>query len=358
MGEFEILKNEVERGISGLNSGISMGFERLNKYISIRKSIYTIIMAGTGLGKSALLHNAYILNPYDYLLSRKENKIKYKVILFSMERSKLHTVAKWLSRKIFLDHGMLIPVAKLLGWWDQKLTYNEHDYFLAYEDYIDEMFDSKSIEIIENGQNPTGIYKYVKDYALSHGRVEEIDEFNKIYIPNNENEIVTIGVDHASLIRKEKGLMNKKEAIDKLSEYLQFFRDFYGYSPVLVMQNNRSMADSMLLKSGDAEPTLEHAADSSTPIQDSDCVLSLYDPKRYRQADPSGYDLEKFIDTKTGAYYYRSLKILKSTYSESDVRIALGFQGITGNFKEMPKIKEMDQFNYNTLFDGTFFLPS
>ena len=41
--DFEELSDEVQRGLDGRNNGIPMGFERLNRYISIRKSIYTLV---------------------------------------------------------------------------------------------------------------------------------------------------------------------------------------------------------------------------------------------------------------------------------------------------------------------------
>jgi hypothetical protein len=46
---FELLKNEVEKGMLGKNKGIPMGFPRLNKYIGIRKGIYTLVGGNTGL---------------------------------------------------------------------------------------------------------------------------------------------------------------------------------------------------------------------------------------------------------------------------------------------------------------------
>ena len=40
---FEQLKQEVEKGLSGRNTGIPMGFDRLNRYIGIRKSMYFLV---------------------------------------------------------------------------------------------------------------------------------------------------------------------------------------------------------------------------------------------------------------------------------------------------------------------------
>jgi hypothetical protein len=46
---FQELNKQVELGLSNKNSGIPMGFNRLNKYIGIRKSIYTLVGGLTGL---------------------------------------------------------------------------------------------------------------------------------------------------------------------------------------------------------------------------------------------------------------------------------------------------------------------
>ena len=46
---FELLRNEVEKGMLGKNKGIHMGFPRLNNYIGIRKRIYTLVGGNTGL---------------------------------------------------------------------------------------------------------------------------------------------------------------------------------------------------------------------------------------------------------------------------------------------------------------------
>jgi hypothetical protein len=46
---FEQLKHEVEKGLSDNNGGIPMGFNRLNRYIGIRKSMYFLVGGLTGL---------------------------------------------------------------------------------------------------------------------------------------------------------------------------------------------------------------------------------------------------------------------------------------------------------------------
>lgn len=353
MTEFDLLKKEVDNGIQGRNSGIPMGFIRLNKYIGIRKRIYTVIFGATGSGKSAFCHSAYILHPFDWWYANKDtSNVKLKFILFSMERSKVYTLAKWTSRKIFLDQGVNIPIAKLLGWWDTKLTKDEHDMFLMYENYINEL--TSVCDIIEGAQNPTGIYKYVKKYAEANGRIEEVNEFDRIYHPHHLNEVVIPIVDHFGLIKMERG-MTKKEAIDKTSEYFQWMRDFLGYTPIGVSQINRDLSNPIYQKMDAFEPNLDQIKESGRPAEDSDVVISLFQPSRYKTNDASYNNVSKFISPE-GADCFRSIKILKNTYGESDLRIGMGFHGSTGTFAELPKPKHMDSFDYETLFTGQFFL--
>lgn len=350
---FELLKKEVQDGIDGKNGGIPMGFDRLNRFIGIRKRMLKLIFGPTGSGKSALLHSAYILNPFDWYIKNKPKDLKLKIILFSMERSKVYILAKWLSRKIFMEEGILIPIQKLLGWWkDDKLTKDEHDLFLAYQWYIDELLEI--VDIIEGPQNPTGIRKYVKDYAKNNGTFHKTDEYHTEYIPNHPNEIVIIGEDHLGLTKLETGLKSKKEAIDKVSEDNQYYRDKLGYTVIPVSQLTRNLNNPIFQKMESFEPTIDDIKESGRPGEDADVVVSVFEPLRYRTTDP-GYDAEAFKDKTTGAKYFRSVKILKNSWGEDDIRIGMGFMGSTGIFKELPKPSLMEGFDYNKLFTGQFF---
>lgn len=349
---FEQLKKEVQAGIDGRNNGIPMGFDRLNRYIGIRKSMYTLIGGLTGSGKTSFVDDAYVLNPFDWYISQKSPKIKLRIIYRSMERSKTYKLAKWVSRKIFLDQGVIIPVPKLLGWTD-KMTHDEHDMFLMYEDYMAQMNDV--ITIIDGPENAVGIAKELKSHALENGSIEQVDQYNKIYVPNNENELTIVVIDHIGLLKVTKDQPTKKQAIDKMSDELRYARDFYGYTPVVVSQFNRDISNPIRIKNGDVEPQLEDFADSSSTQNDSDVVLALFDPMRYKVEDPSGYDLNKLRD-EYGAKYFRSLRLIKNSYGEDDIRIGLGFLGQIGMFKELPRKKDITDDDYTSVVNKTYFL--
>jgi hypothetical protein len=351
---FELLKAEVEKGLSGKNGGIPMGFHRLNRYVGIRKGMYYLIGGLTGSGKTSFIDDAFVLNPVDWALSKEglTSGVKVKVWYRSMERSRTYKMAKWVSRKIFIDQGIIIPVGKLLG-WTEKMTKDEHDLFLYYRDYVDQL--SEIVTIIDGPENPVGIAKDLKKYALERGKIEQLDEYNKIYVPDDPNEITIVVIDHIGLLKLTSTQPTKKQAIDKMSDELRYARDFYGYSPVVVSQFNRDISNPTRIKNGDVEPQLEDFADSSATQNDADVVMGLFDPMRYKVSDPSGYNLDKLVDSY-GAKYFRSLRLIKNSYGEDDVRIGLGFLGQIGMFKELPRKKDITDDDYESIINKSYFL--
>jgi hypothetical protein len=278
--------------------------------------------------------------------------IKVKVWYRSMERSRTYKMAKWVSRKIFLDQGIIIPVGRLLG-WTEKMTKDEHDLFLHYRDYVEQL--SEIVTIIDGPENPVGIAKELKLYAEANGEIQQLDKWNKIYVPNDPTQITMVVVDHIGLLKTTTAQPTKKDAIDKMSDELRYARDFYGYSPVVVSQFNRSISNPSRLKNGDVEPQLEDFADSSSTQNDADVVMALFDPMRYKVADPSGYDLDKLKD-QFGAKYFRSVRLIKNSYGEDDVRIGLAFLGELGLFKELPRKKDITESDYESITNKSYFL--
>jgi hypothetical protein len=354
MSTFDDLLRDIDDGILGKNSGLPMGFSRLNRYIGIRKRIYTLVFGATGSGKTSFVHDAYILNPFDwYISSANPGNIKFKVLLFSMERSKIYIMAKWVSRKIFLESGENIPVAKMLGWWTDKMTPVERSLVAKYREYID-LLENEVLDVYEGARSPSDVRRIVKMYTAANGKEEPINEFKQIYIPNHPNEIVIPIVDHLGLARTNKDYSTKKEAIDGISDAFQYFRDFYGMSPIAVSQITRELGSVQYQKMDSFEPTLDHAKESGRPAEDADNVISLFDPLRYHTNDMA-YDATKFINNETGAKHFRSVKILKNTYGEDDIRVGMGFWGTSGIFKELPRFKKDEAFDYQHVIDGTFF---
>lgn len=254
---FELLNDEINAGLTGRNSDIPMGFNRLNSYIGIRKRIYFLIGGYTGSGKTTFIDDAFVLNPYDWWMKNKDTtSAKFRIIYRSMERSRVYKIAKWLSRRVFLDHGIIIPIKKLLGWTRyDRLSHDEHDLCISYKDYFDEM--EEYITIIDGPENPVGVAKELRIYAEEHGKIEHVDKFNKVYIPDDPDEITMIVLDNFNNLKTTKDQPTKKAAIDKMSDELRQARDLYGYTIAAVNQFNREISNPIRLKNGDVEPCLE-----------------------------------------------------------------------------------------------------
>lgn len=353
---FSELKKEVERGLQGKNEGLPMGFDRLNRYIGLRKGMYYLTGGLTGSGKTSFIDDAFVLNPAEWKLSKEGQKsdMKLKVIYRSMERSRKYKMAKWTCRKIFIEEGIIIQLGSLLGWRGYpKLTHTEHDIFLSFEERMEQILDI--VTIIDGPENPIGIAKGLKTHAEARGTIEQLDKFNKMYVPDDPNEFTIVVIDHVGLLKPVTGFTSKKERIDKMSDELRYARDFYGYSPVVVQQLNRDISNPIRLKAGDVEPQLEDFKDSSQTQDDADVVMALFDPMRYKVADPSGYSLSKLKD-EHGANHFRSLRLIKNSFGEDDIRIGLGFFGQVGIFKELPKKQIITEDDYASVLTKQFFL--
>ena len=338
MSEFDKLNQEVQDGMSGKNESIPIGMPRLGRYANWRKRIFTLLFSSTGAGKSSLADDM-MLNAAEWcIMNGKQTGRRIKFILFSMERAKHYRIAKWISRKIFLDEGISIPIPKLLGWWHEKLTDKEYELFVRYRDYVD-MLLSDYIDIYEGARSSADIYRILKEFFEANGKYETHPEnpYKKIYIPNDPSLIVAPVIDHGNLTRRNKEYPTKKHAVDNLCELMQGFRDLEGASPLWIAQVGRSISNPLRLKDTEAELTLDDVKESGDMGDACDIALSLFDPVKYKQSSKTGYNPNDFLDRTSGAKYFRSIQICKSSYGEDDLRIPLAFNGFCGQFKELPR---------------------
>ena len=187
----------------------------------------------------------------------------------------------------------------------------------------------------------------------------DIDEHRKKYIPNDPNEHVIVIVDHIGLTKPIKDYPTKKQAIDRLVEHLQYFRDHLGYTCVAVSQLNRDLSNPLYKKMDSFEPHLDNIKETGNLGEASDIVLSLFDPIRYNTTDKNYGDVEKFRSPINGHKYFRSVSILKNSYGIDGASIGTVFMGQNGLFKELPKsseIRDWQQKDYDQIFNHAYFL--
>lgn len=360
---FGVLKEQIDNGRSGKNGIIPFQYEKLDKYLDISKNTMFTIAGESGSGKSSYTHEAFILKPLEWYFKYKDKKnIKLSIIYFGMERKMYMYAAKWISRMIFIETGKLLSVKKILGRDEfNQMTDEEYKLICKYQKVLDEWEKDETFTWFEGSVNPTGISIFVEEFSKRHGTVisNGTGTFNKkVYIPTHPNHIVLIITDHLSILSSEKQGGEKKQRLDKFSETMRKARDYYGYSPIIVQQMNRSISDVQRIKSGALWPKLSDLADTSSTTHDSDVILALYDPYRHMSegagSDPMGYDLNKLRDDR-GYKFYRSVHILKSSFDGDGIATALGFYPFTGQFRTLPKKQDITDKVYDTIKDGTFF---
>lgn len=334
------LQKEIARGEQGLNVGLPMGFPRLSKHIAnLQQGRYDCWGGATGTGKTAIVDNAYVFNPYDYLMAQANPFYSLEIIYFSLEIDPVVKIAKFICRKIWEDHGILTNTNEIFSRGVHKLPAEVKKVLPMYKEYFDKMQDE--VLFFRNSLSPDYLYSDVMKYAESRGKV--IKDKNGIvqqYIPNNPNLITLIIVDHISLIDRNKRDSNKKEAIDRASKMLVFFRNTFKFSPVVVSQFNRGIEGMDRKQQDSQEPQLSDFKDTGATQEDANTVVALFNPFRYGMDTHRGYPIMGHT-TFNLKRNYRSGHVLKNRDGMDGLSLGFYFQGAIGQFEELPKANEI-----------------
>jgi hypothetical protein len=377
MNIYEDLMTEIEKGLQGKNGSIPFPIAKLDEYIDIAKNTNYLLVGDTGSGKTTVAHEL-MLNILDWYYTYKNDDLKLSMIYLGMERKQYNYSAKWVSRAIFMNEGIYIPVKKILGrlrkrdingrltaeydlLTDEELTYVKH-----YAQIFKKWQEDEVFICVEGTHNPTGIKIFIDKFARNHGKIIEREEGpleKPKYIPNHPNHIVLIITDYVGVLDKEKDDQGvKKNRLDIYSSVMRRSRDLYGFSPINIQQLSRSLGDSTRIKLNDVKPKLTDIADTSELARDADVVLAIFEAWRYlpqdTETDIIGYNLHKLKDEK-GYKYYRSLHILKSSFDGDGITMGCAFHPQTGLIRPMPKYPDkMEDSDYKEITSGVYFLKS
>jgi hypothetical protein len=203
---------------------------------------------------------------------------------------------------------------------------------------------------------------YRKQYALvQHNEKWQIAELQRTFdeklkgISKSSQQYI----DAEKLLQEQITLIQRQANNERIQIHLEYmnFMASGDISDYKTLELNMVEAHRLAVyqKMDSFEPTLDDVKESGRPGEDSDIVISLFDPMRFKTTDPS-YNVNNFIDTSNGANFFRSVKILKNTYGEDSIRCGMAFMGVTGIFKELPKKQNMEGFDYNNLFTYSYFL--
>lgn len=321
------LIEEFKKGQAGGNKGLPMGagLQNLSNAINgVQRGRIYGIAAAPKAGKSTFVDYAFVIQPYLYAM---ENQIPIEWIYFSFELDRISKEFDFAAYFLYHDFGM--EKIEL----DEGITYTEAgkvktvidlspDYLRGrlqddngniikvkdsvadalkkvYETRIIPMFGEYAqdgtqikkgyIKFIDQKDNPTGIYKYLKKHAEKSGRFvsHESGKVTRIggYIADHPEKYTIIVMDHLRKLINERG-WQMKQTVDKMVEYMVELRNWCGYTFVPIIHTNRSMTDVDRMRHAGDElyPTSDDIKDTGNLAEDADYVFTIFNPndERYR----------------------------------------------------------------------------
>jgi replicative DNA helicase len=330
------LKEEIARGKRGLNTGIPFsGFTTLSKHIkNIQQGRYDLIFAGTSIGKTAFVNSTYVYGAIEYLQTNPGYVHNLEIIYYSLEIPPQDQMAKHIAALIWKDHGILTSIDEIKSKGDMEISPEVEMLITEYEEKMDEI--QEKYLFYRSNLNPDYLYKDLMGYAEKRGTVvRDENEFIIDYIPNDPSLITLIIIDHIGLIDLGK-YSSLKEAIDKISKTLVFFRNKFNFSPVVISQINRG-SEQMDRRDGDSwMPMLSDIKNTGNVAEDSNTIIGLASPFYLGVEKCLGYDISKFRDR------YRLAKILKNRDGQAQLNISFLFIGEYGGYYQLPKADELN----------------
>ena len=129
--------------------------------------------------------------------------------------------------------------------------------------------------------------------------------------------------------------MDEREKIKKTSEYCaKDLRNKYGFTTVMIHQQNFDSFSRDAAKLNKFEPTLGDGGGSKEILRDVDVCLALYAPHNFDVESYGGYDIKRLY--KRGLF----VKCLCNRNGESGGIIPLFFDGSVAHFWELPTPKD------------------
>ena len=320
-----------------------------------------MVTAGSGVGKTQVTKALYVREPLEYAL---KNNLNLKIFYFALEESEQEFIDTMICNFISSRCNINMDLLTLQGFREQSLEQGKMDLIDAHIDDVEKLLEK--VEIIDSVYNPTGIYKYCRDYADKNGtHVYEDKEFIKNksdgstftekvkvyshYVPNDPTAFTIVIVDHMSLLTPEKikgtgNMMSQHQTMAHWSTNyaLKQVTKHWNWAVVNVIQQEQSGEKEQFTSKGESiqkktEPSLASFANNKEIQRDAKVIIGVYSPDRYGFDEYHGYDVRRFRDT------FRALKTLKNRFGAPNKYVHYLFDGATNRFKELPKSDERDK---------------
>jgi hypothetical protein len=303
---------EVARGMQGLNEGLNNGMGRANEFIhGLQRSTGYLIGAPSGCGKTTLADYMHLLCPH---FDAKKKGIKFKVVYFSWELSKVRKKIRFASAFIANRYHIRLPVSYILSKGKHKCSDEHWEIVKAIEPEVEEMFDS--IQMHNEPCNSRRFIQILNKVARENGTFKTmttIDEFGDKqevvtgYTPKDPNAIIEVIIDHISYATEDPGA-TLKQTIDRISKACVWYRNICGFSYTIIQQFGSDMqtTDRRKFDKNEAAPMKLDFADSKYTVNDSDIVWGLISPFNMGFPEYKGYDSSRLRTSYIQAFLMKN----------------------------------------------------
>lgn len=359
----EIKKNKKRLEEGKLNCIPFNNFPKLSTKIpGIIQGVNYQITASSGIGKSQLTKSMFVLDPVQWVQNNKDSGLDIKILYFALEESKKEFTYSIISNRLKKEYNIDIDPLSLLSMFQNKeLSDDVLSKIESMKDWFEEFYNY--VEVIDTIHNPTGIYKYIRNYSVENGThyyynfYDDKEKKNTIshskydilpndikdkwayshYTPNNPDQYVVCIVDHFSLLSPEAGAENLHKAMSRMSaDYgRKQITKHYNYVFVNVQQQSAESEQNQFTSHGSKiieklKPSLANLGDNKLTQRDSFVVFGIFAPERHDISDYKGYNIDRLKDN------FRTLIILKNRIGAGNIEVPMFFNGAVTQFQEMP----------------------
>lgn len=347
-------------------------YPKLNKSIpGVVPGMIQMVTAGSGVGKTQLTKALYVREPLEYAM---KHNLNLKIFYFALEESEQEFIDTMICNYISKMAKVRVDLLTLQGYREKSIDQKLIVIIDTYMPDIEKLLEN--VEIIDSVYNPTGIYKYCRDYAdkngthhfedrdfikkkidkdpdsPTYGKMITVTETTKVYshyTPNDPNAFVIVVVDHMSLLTPEKHpktgqMMNGHQTMAHWSTNyaLKQITKHWNWAVVNVIQQEQSGEKEQFTNRGESivkktEPSLANFANNKEIQRDAKVIVGVHSPDRYGFEEYHGYDIKRFRDA------FRAVKVLKNRFGPPNKYYHFLFDGATNRFKELPKANEKAQ---------------
>lgn len=340
-------------------------YTRFGDYMpALIKGVMYLVTAHSGVGKTQFWKDFFLFLPIQIMKAYPKYGIKLKFIIFLLEESKTEFIDNVISGLLWREKKIAVDPLELKSMKKTPVSREILNAIREIQPLIDEVLDM--CELHEDIYNPYGMYKEVRNYAYSHGKViKEEKEFThkredgtlfteknvvfKKYVPEDPNEYVFVITDHISLLQEERDgitgkMLDLRETMEKWSFHYcrKYISKNFNYIVVNIQQQLQSSDQQQFTGRGNTiveklKPSSSTLADCKTTYRDHLVVLALFNPSKYNIPNYFGYDLTKLPNC------FRSIIVLKNRIGRDGLEVPLYFKGSSNYFKELPR---PDKINY------------